>query len=80
MVMRRTVLLLAVVAAALLMAGCSEPNVRQDEARGGMSKEEEKLNQRIAELEEKVNDQSSSAKSHFYRVGDAGFEPATSAV
>ena len=55
--MKRTVLLLAVMAAALVMAGCSEPNVQQDNARGGMSKkEEDELNQRIAELEEKVND------------------------
>ncbi len=61
--MRRTVLLLAVMAAALLMAGCSEPNVQQDNARGGMSKEEDKLNQRIAELEDKVNDQSTEQPS-----------------
>jgi outer membrane murein-binding lipoprotein Lpp len=56
--MRKTVLLLAMIAAALLMAGCSQPNVQQDKAHEGMSKKEDKLNQRIADLEEKVNDQS----------------------
>lgn len=77
--MRKTVLLLALMAAALLVAGCSEPNVRQGEAqrqdaskdqqaapeqektvvvnKGMSKKEEDKLNQRIAELEKKVNDQ-----------------------
>jgi outer membrane murein-binding lipoprotein Lpp len=57
--MRNKVLLLAVMTAALLMAACSEPNVQQDKAHEGMSKKQEKkLNQRIAELEDKVNDQS----------------------
>lgn len=57
--MRRIVLLSALLTTTLLMAGCSEPNVQQDEARGGMSKkEEEKLDQRIAELEEQVNERS----------------------
>src|ERR687894_1863338 len=56
--MRRIVLLL-VVMAALLIAGCSEPNVQQDKIQEGMSKkQEEKLNQRIANLEDKVKDQS----------------------
>jgi hypothetical protein len=69
--MRKTVLLLASVVAALLMAGCSEPDARQDKANRqdspepektvvvneGMSKkEEEKLNERLADLEKKVDD------------------------
>jgi hypothetical protein len=69
--MRKTVLLLASVVAALLMAGCSEPDARQDEANRqdtpeqektvvvneGMSKkEEEKLNERLADLEKKVDE------------------------
>ncbi len=70
--MRKTVLLLAVVTA-LLVAGCSEPNVKQGEAqrqdaskeqektvvvnKGMSKKEEDKLNRRLAELEKKVNDQ-----------------------
>jgi hypothetical protein len=65
--MRRTVFLLAVMAAALLMTGCSEPNATQQAApeqekkvvNEGMSKEEEeKLNERLAELEEEVGDES----------------------
>jgi hypothetical protein len=64
--MRKTVFLLAVMAAALLMTGCSEPNATQQAApeqekkvvNEGMSKEEEeKLNERLAELEEKVDEQ-----------------------
>jgi outer membrane murein-binding lipoprotein Lpp len=56
--MRKVVLLLMVMAA-MLIAGCSEPNVQQDKKQDGMSnKEEDKLNQRIAELEDKVNNQS----------------------
>ncbi len=77
--MRKTVLLLAVMATALLMAGCSEPNAKQGKVqrqnaskeqqaapepektvvvnKGMSKKEEDKLNQRIAELEKKVNDQ-----------------------
>ena len=75
--MGKAVLLLAVLATALLTAGCSEPNVQQDKAgrqnapnkqqaapeqektvvvNEGMSKkEEEKLNERLAELEKKVD-------------------------
>jgi hypothetical protein len=57
--MGKTVLLLAMLTTALVTAGCSEPDVQQDKAQEGMSKkEEEKLNQRIAELEEKVDEQS----------------------
>lgn len=74
--MRKLVLLLSSVVTALLMAGCSEPDVQQDKAERqdapkeeqsapeqektvvvneGMSKkEEEKLNERLAELEDKV--------------------------
>ena len=75
--MRTIVLLLASVLAALLMAGCSEPNLQKDSkaepqndantrqatseqektvvVNEGMSKkEEEKLNKRLAELEDKV--------------------------
>jgi hypothetical protein len=74
--MRKIVLLLASVLAALLMAGCSEPDVQQGKpeqqdasktqqatteqektvvVNEGMSKkEEEKLNERLAELEDKV--------------------------
>ena len=74
--MRKLVLLLSSVITALLMAGCSEPDVQQDKAERqdapkkeqsspeqektvvvneGMSKkEEEKLNERLAELEDKV--------------------------
>lgn len=66
--MRKVVVLLAVMAAALLMTGCSEPNATQQAApeqekkvvkvNEGMSKEEEeKLNERLAELEEKVAEQ-----------------------
>ena len=64
--MRKTVLLLAVTAAALLMTGCSGPNATQQAApeqekkvvNEGMSKEEEeKLNERLAELEEKVDEE-----------------------
>jgi hypothetical protein len=64
--MRRTVFLLTVLAAALLMTGCSEPNATQQAAseqekkivNEGMSKkEEEKLNERLAELEEKVDEE-----------------------
>jgi sugar-specific transcriptional regulator TrmB len=65
--MRKTVFLLAVMAAALLMTGCSEPNATQQAApeqekkvvNEGMSKEEEeKLNERLAELEEEVDEES----------------------
>jgi hypothetical protein len=65
--MRKTVFLLAVMAAALLMAGCSGPNATQQAApeqekkvvNEGMSKEEEeKLNERLAELEEEVDEES----------------------
>ncbi|MDQ4129152.1 MAG: hypothetical protein M3151_14590 [Actinomycetota bacterium] len=77
--MRKTVLLLAMLAAALIMAGCGGPTMQQDKAKRqsaskeqqaapekektvvvneGMSEKEEKeLNERLAELEEKVNDQ-----------------------
>jgi hypothetical protein len=64
--MRKTVFLLAMMAAALLMTGCSEPNATQQAApeqekkvvNEGMSKEEEeKLNERLAELEEKVDEE-----------------------
>ncbi len=67
--MRTTVFLLAVMAAALLMTGCSsEPNATQQAApeqekkvvkvNEGMSKkEEEKLNERLAELEEKLEEE-----------------------
>jgi hypothetical protein len=63
--MRKTVFLLAMMAAVLLMTGCSEPNATQQAApeqekkivNEGMSKEEEKLNERLAELEEKVDEQ-----------------------
>lgn len=64
--MRKTVFLFAVMATALLMTGCSEPNATQQAApeqekkvvNEGMSKkEEEKLNERLAELEEKVDEQ-----------------------
>ncbi len=64
--MRKTVFLLAMMASALLMTGCSEPNATQQAApeqekkvvNEGMSKEEEeKLNERLAELEEKVDEQ-----------------------
>ena len=68
--MKKMVLLLAMMAAAVLMAGCSEPNAQQPNAKKqasseqektvvvneGMSKkEEEKLNERLAELEKKVD-------------------------
>ena len=66
--MRRTVFLLALMASALLMTGCSEPNATQQAApeqekkvvkvNEGMSKEEEeKLNERLAELEEKLEEE-----------------------
>jgi|SRR5215210_127492 len=71
--MKKSVLLLAMVAAALLVAGCSEPKVQGDKAarqnaskkqqektvvvNEGMSKKEEKkLEKRLADLEEKVDD------------------------
>src|SRR5829696_1340149 len=74
--MKKTILLLAMVVAALLMAGCSEPTSQGDEAEGqspkkqaspkkentvvvneGMSKKEEKeLQQRLADLEDKIDD------------------------
>ena len=74
--MKKTMLLLAMVVAALLMAGCSEPTSQGDEAEGqspkkqaspkkentvvvneGMSKKEEKeLQQRLADLEDKIDD------------------------
>jgi hypothetical protein len=68
--LKKMVLLLAMMAAAVLMAGCSEPNAQQPNAKKqaapeqektvvvneGMSKkEEEKLNERLAELEKKVD-------------------------
>jgi outer membrane murein-binding lipoprotein Lpp len=83
--MRKTVLLLAVMAAALLMAGCSEPNVQQDKPQResaskeqraapeqektvvvneGMSKKEvEKLNERLAELEDKVEQENAQPEA-----------------
>src|SRR5829696_3718519 len=71
--MKKSVLLLAMVAVALLVAGCSEPKVQGDKAarqnaskkqqektvvvNEGMSKKEEKkLEKRLADLEEKVDD------------------------
>jgi sugar-specific transcriptional regulator TrmB len=65
--MRKSVVLLVVMAAALLMTGCSEPNATEQPApeqekkvvkvNEGMSKEEEeKLNERLAELEEKLDE------------------------
>jgi sugar-specific transcriptional regulator TrmB len=81
--MRRTILLLVMVAASILMAGCSEPQAQGNEAEQqnpkkqqaaskqektvvvvneGMSKKEEKkLQQRLDELEKKVNDKGKEA-------------------
>jgi hypothetical protein len=84
--MRNIVLLLPSVLAALLMVGCSEPNVQKDKeaerqndantrqatseqektvvVNEGMSKkEEEKLNERLAELEDKVEQENAEPKA-----------------
>ena len=82
--MKKTVLVLAMVAATLLIAGCSEPNAQGDEAQGqspkkqqsskkqektvvvneGMSKKEEKeLQQRLDDLEKKVNEKSKNKEA-----------------
>ncbi len=83
--MRSTVLLLVWVLAAILMAGCSEPNVQKDDAERqnapkekqaapeqgktvvvneGMSKkEEEKLNERLADLEDKVEQENTQQEA-----------------
>ncbi len=83
--MRSTVLLLVWVLAAILMAGCSEPNVQKDDAERqnapkekqaapeqgktvvvneGMSKkEEEKLNERLADLEDRVEQENTQQEA-----------------
>lgn len=87
--MRKVVVLLAVMAAALIMTGCSEPSATQQAApeqqkkvvkvNEGMSKEEEeKLNERLAELEEKVAEQpqqESRQEPQQEPVTQAGSEP-----
>jgi hypothetical protein len=80
--MGKTVLLLALLTTALITAGCSEPDVQQDKAQEGMSKkEEEKLNQRIAELEEKVDEQSDEQpKAEEATQEDEGAEDAVLAA
>src|SRR4028118_2168449 len=105
--MRSTVLLLVWALAAILMVGCSEPNVQKDDAERqnaskekqaapeqaktvvvneGMSKkEEEKLNERLADLEDKVGqentqqeatepaeDQALEAAQDYYAAAAAG--------
>jgi hypothetical protein len=84
--MRKTISLLTVLVSALLMAGCSEPNVQKDEAERqnaskekqaapeqettvvvneGMSKkEEEKLNERLADLEDKVEQENTQQEAN----------------
>jgi sugar-specific transcriptional regulator TrmB len=81
--MRKTVFLLAVMAAALLMAGCSGPNETQQAApeqekkvvNEGMSKEEEeKLNERLAELEEKLDEESQQEPQQETATQEGGSE------